>query len=145
VLVGIAAAALVALVACHHEVPAKPVEPERPLAKPGDLAGSWVMSDDLDFGYTLQFDAAGKMTQTIDRGRMGVCVQDAQLLPSAKPRTFAFTWLHDNCDDGGKGAARTLEVVSFTKDGLVVVEHGGVSDVRRHYTPDPKATAGSGM
>ncbi len=135
------------LAGCHHEPPPKPPAPERPLTKPGDLAGSWVTSDDLDFGYALTFDGSGMMTQTIDRGRMGKCVQDAQLAMGSAARTFAFTFKHDSCDEGGPGAARTLEVESFTADVLSIVVRGGVSPLHRRYTPDPKvepaAPAGS--
>ena len=129
---------------CHHAPPPRPAAPERPLTGPGDLAGSWVSSDDLDWGYQLTFDAAGKMTQTIERARMGKCVQDAQLTPGPAPRQFAFTWKHDACDEGGPGATRTLEVVSFTADQLDVIVRGGVGPLHRRYTPDPKAVTRSG-
>jgi hypothetical protein len=131
-------AGCILLAACHHEPPPKPPAAERPLAKPGDLAGSWVSSDDLDWGYALTFDATGKMTQTIERGRMGKCEQDAMLTLGSAPRTFAFAFKHDTCDEGGPGAARTLEVESFTADALAIVVRGGVSPLHRHYTPDPK-------
>lgn len=104
------------------------------------------MSDDMDFGYHLSIDASGNLVQTIDRGHLGTCTQDAPLAAPAggKPRVFALTWVHDTCDDGGRGAKRSLEVVSRTKDALEVIEHGGVSDVHRRYTPDPQAGSGAG-
>ncbi len=129
---------------CHHAPPLRPPAAERPLTKPGDLAGSWVTSDDLDWGYQLTFDAAGKMTQTIERARMGKCVQDAQLVAGPVPRQFTFAWKHDACDEGGPGAARTLEVVSFTADQLDIIVRGGVGPLHRRYTPDPKAVTSPG-
>ena len=124
-----------ALAGCHHEPPPKPPAPERPLTKPGDLAGSWVTSDDLDFGYQLTFDGSGMMRQTIERGRMGKCDQDAQLAMGSAARTFTFTFKHDTCDEGGPGAARTLEIVSFTADSSSIVVRGGVSACTARYTP----------
>ena len=141
VLVGCLVGSVIVGIGCHHAPPPKPPAPERPLTKPSDLAGSWVTSDDLDWGYALEFSASGAMKQSIERGRMGRCEQDAVLTPGSAPRTFAFTYTKDECDQGGPGAARTLEVVSFTDTALSIVVHGGVGEVHRTYTPDPKAPA----
>jgi hypothetical protein len=139
----LAAAAALAFVGCHHEPPAKAPAAERPLAKPGDLAGEWVRSDDMDFGYHLVVSATGEMTQTIERGRMGKCVQTATLTAGSEARSFDFAFSKEECDEGGVGAKRTMKVVSFTSDALDVIISGGVSPLHRHYTPAPKSTTGA--
>jgi len=58
---------------------------EHPVKTFGEIAGTWVTSDDLDPFYELTIRADGDFELVIDRGKRGRCVTHATLV-QAKPR-----------------------------------------------------------
>ena len=101
-----------------------------------DLAGRWVSSDDLDWGYTLTIDASGALDQWIDRGKMGRCEQKGTLKPLA-PRAFRIAYAREEChrdDTLPNGLAQlTLKVASFTGDVLAIELAGDGTAEHRVY------------
>lgn len=122
------------LVACGHPPAAHAPPADQPVAAAADLAGKWVTSDDLDWGYSLTIDADGGYDQWIDRGHMGRCEQKGALTLVA-PRTFRIAFAREECHRDASlpnGLGRlTMKVGSFTGD-VLVLELAGDGLAERH-------------
>ncbi|HUJ62480.1 MAG TPA: hypothetical protein VLX92_28460 [Kofleriaceae bacterium] len=118
-----------AVAACGHAPPPPPAAAERPVGSAADLAGSWVTSDAMDFGYALTIGKDGSYDLVIDRNRMGKCEQTGRL--AGKARAWQLTYQRDDCEHATGAAAVTIE--SFTGDALTLAVGGD----RRTYHRAP--------
>jgi hypothetical protein len=105
---------------CAHPPAAKPASSEQPVHVPGDLAGTWSSSDDLDFNYQLVISGDGTYDLWVDRNKMGRCEQKGALATAPQPRTFALTYRINDCHREAVGTTDTLTIESFTGTQLIV-------------------------
>ncbi len=120
------------LFGCSH--PAPPVQkPEVPIGNLDDLKGTYTGGNDLDWGFFLTLDG-DKFELTIDRGKIGRCVQRGAIVAGEDKRTFSVTLAKDECNpDHIAGQKLTLHVDSFTGDELVLATKGEGVDDHRTY------------
>src|SRR5258708_5524691 len=121
------------VVACGHAPPPKPPPAELAVKTAADIAGTWVTSDDMDWGYRLTIDKDGKLDQTIDRGKLGRCAQKGTLAVGGEPKQFAITYAKNECNQQYDGGAVQLKVTSFTGDALAVTLVGYGVEERHVY------------
>jgi hypothetical protein len=122
--------------ACGHAPPPKPPPAELPVKTAADIAGTWVASDDMDWGYHLTIDKDGKLDQIIDRGRLGRCEQKGTLAPAAA-NELAITYSKNECNQQYDGGAVQMKVTSFTGDALAVTLVGYGIEERHAYKHAP--------
>ncbi len=129
----------VVVVGCGHAPPPAPKPVEKPVAAAGDIAGHWVTSDDMDWGYALTIDASGTYDMWIDRARMGRCEQKGKLSATGAS-AFRLSLERDECgrNDVTPGA-HDLTITSFTGDALTIAMDG----VTRSYRRGPSDAAGN--
>ena len=126
--------------ACAKPPPPKPPPAELEITGPASFAGSWVTDDDMDRGYTLVIDLAGKLVLTIDRGKMGRCEQKGTLEKGADPRSYRIAYTKDTCNPPAAGPTPlAIKIVSFTGGALALVITGDGTERRPVYTRDPKS------
>ena len=123
--------------ACGHAPPPKPPPAELPVKTAADLAGTWVSSDDMDWGYRLTIDKDGKLDQLIDRGQLGKCEQKGTLAASDAPKQLAITYTKNECNQQYDGGAVQMKVTSFTGDALVVALVGYGIEEKHVYKRAP--------
>jgi hypothetical protein len=126
----------VILVGCGHAPPPKPPPAEREVKATADLAGTWVTSDDLDWGYRMAIAADGAIDVVIDRNKLGRCEQKGTL-EVVGPNKFRVTYAKNECNRDYTGAALELGVTSFTGDELAIVVTGFGSEERHAYRRAP--------
>jgi hypothetical protein len=125
--------------ACGHPAPPKPPPAERAVTTAADLAGSWVSSDDLDWGYRMTIGADGAIAVTIDRGKLGRCEQKGKLDAGGEAKTFTVTYAKNDCNRDYAGAQLVLKISSFTGDALAFALTGYGSEERHIYRRAPGA------
>jgi hypothetical protein len=113
----VAGAVIIALASCGHSAPPPPKAAEKPVGSVSDIAGQWVASDEMDFGYKLTIAPDGAFDLWIDRNKMGRC-EEKGMLASASEKTFQLTYKVNDCHREAKGTTQALAVESFTGDGL---------------------------
>ncbi len=128
----------VLVVACGHAPPPKPQAAEQPVKTAADLAGTWVTSDDMDWGYRLTIDKDGKLDQIIDRGRLGRCEQKGTIAAGDEPKQLAITYAKNECNQQYDGSAVQMKVTSFTGDALSVTLVGYGIEERHAYKRAPR-------
>jgi hypothetical protein len=106
---------------------------EMPAEKVADVAGTWVSSDDMDWGYKMTITAPSTIDVWIDRGKMGRCEQKGTLAPSS-PRVFRVVYTIGDCNRQAVNIPIEMAVSSFTGTSLTVV----VGDQPRTYTRAPQ-------
>jgi hypothetical protein len=132
-------AAAAVLASCSKAPPPKPPPAEREVTGPASFAGSWVMSDDLDWGYTLAIQPGGQLLLTIDRGKMGRCEQKGTLEPGADPRSYKIAYTKNTCSPEYGGTPLEIRVASFTGSALSLVMSGHGAERHPTYARDPKS------
>jgi len=120
---------LVALAACGGSQKQQQGPVELPATQVADLAGTWVASDDMDWGYKMTISAPATIDVWIDRGKMGRCEQKGTMKPSS-PRVFQVTYTRGECNPQAVNIPLDMSVASFTGTSLTVV----VGDQKRTYT-----------
>jgi hypothetical protein len=134
--------AVAVVVACGHPAPPRPPPSELAVKLPADIAGTWVTSDDSDWGYRLTIDKAGALAQVVDRGKMGRCEQKGTLVvDEATPKQFQITYDKNECNRDYNGAALQIKVASFTGEMLTLVVTGYGSEERHVYKRAPAPAA----
>jgi hypothetical protein len=117
------------MAACGHGAPPPQKPVERQVASVADLAGTWVASDEMDFGYTLTLSPDGGFDQFIDRNRMGKCEQKGTLRGQG---AFKLAYTRDDCRDNplnGPPPTVDVKIESFTGDALTLA----IGTTRRAY------------
>lgn len=116
---------------CSKPSPPKPPPAERPADRVADLAGRWVASDDLDWGYSMTIEPSGVIDVWIDRGKAGRCEQRGTIEPARASRTFRVIYRRGECDPEAVGVPLELTVRSFTGDVLAIVVAGQARTYQR--------------
>jgi hypothetical protein len=124
---------VVVLAACGGGQKKQQAAAELPAEKVGDVAGTWVASDDMDWGYKMTITAPSTIDVWIDRGKMGRCEQKGTLKPSS-PRVFQVTYTRGECNPQAVNVPIDMSIASFTGSSLTVV----VGDQKRVYTRAPQ-------
>ena len=106
---------------------------ELPAEKVADVAGTWVASDEMDWGYKMTIAAPATIDVWIDRGKMGRCEQKGTMA-SSSPRVFKVTYTRGECNPQAVGIPIDMSIASFTGTSLTVV----VGDQKRTYTRAPQ-------
>jgi hypothetical protein len=106
--------------ACGHAAP-PPKAVEQPLGGVADLVGTWVASDDLDWGYKMTIQPKGGIAVVIDRARMGRCEQKGTLAPGSSDHVFVVTYKHGDCNKAIVNHPFDLTVASFSGASLTIV------------------------
>ncbi len=120
---------LMALAACGGGQKKQQGPVELSAEKVADLAGTWVASDDMDWGYKMTIAAPSTIDVWIDRGKMGRCEQKGTMKPSS-PRVFQVTYTRGECNPQAVGIPIDMSIASFTGTSLTVV----VGDQKRVYS-----------
>jgi|SRR5688500_5136053 len=118
--------------ACSKPPPPKPPPAERSADKVADIAGRWVASDEMDWGYDMKIEASGAIDVWIDRGKTGRCEQKGTITPAAS-RVFRVVYTRGECNPGAVNVPIDMTVKSFTGDALTIV----VADQARTYQRAP--------
>jgi len=121
------------LAACGGGQHKNPGPVELPAEKVADVAGVWVASDDMDWGYKMTITAPSTIDVWIDRGKMGRCEQKGTMA-SSSPRVFRVTYTHGECNPQAVNIPIDMAISSFTGASLTVV----VGDQKRTYTRAPQ-------
>lgn len=124
---------------CGHAPPPRAASAEIPVTSPATIAGRWLTSDDLDWGYALEISADGRYTLHLERGKMGGCERRGRLSGKPEAGTFQLAYSKSTCDPPGTIALVSLSVTSFTGEALAVVVTGNGTEDRRSYQRDPRA------
>jgi hypothetical protein len=124
---------LVVLAACGGGQKKQAAAVELPAEKVADLAGTWVMSDDMDWGYKMTITAPSTIDVWIDRGKMGRCEQKGTMKPSS-PRVFQVVYTRGECNPQAVNVPIDMSIASFTGQSLTVV----VGDQKRTYGRAPQ-------
>jgi hypothetical protein len=106
---------------------------EMPAEKVADVAGTWVASDDMDWGYKMTITAPSTIDVWIDRGKMGRCEQKGTLEASS-PRVFRVVYTRGECNPQAINVPIDMSVASFTGGNLTIV----VGDQKRTYSRAPQ-------
>jgi hypothetical protein len=128
--------ALIALIvggACSKGPPPKAPPREVPADRVADIAGTWVASDDMDWGYRMTIEVPGVIDVWIDRGKLGRCEQKGTIAASAPGRAFRITYTRGECNPQAVGIPIEMTVSSFTGEALTIM----VGDQRRTYARSP--------
>ena len=125
---------LLLAVACGKPPAPKPPPVERAADAVADLAGRWVTSDDMDWGYTMTIEPGGVIDVWIDRGKQGRCEQKGTIEPAGTSRTFRVIYTRGECNPQQVNVPVELTVRSFTGDTLTVA----VADQARTYVRAPE-------
>jgi len=131
--------AVLVISSCAKPPPPKPPAAELEVTGPASFAGSWVMSDDMDFGYTLVVRPAGQLVLTIDRGKMGRCEQKGTLAAGADARTYRIVYTKNTCNPDAGGTPMEIKILSFTGSALALLITGDGTERRPTYARDPKS------
>jgi hypothetical protein len=104
--------------------PRQPPAIEQPVTGVASIAGDWVTDDDEDelaSSYALVIARDGKLTRTVDRGKLPRCEQVGTLSAAEGERKFTLVLTKNTCGEGvaGSGVVR-VGVSSFTGDRLGV-------------------------
>lgn len=102
-----------------------------------DVAGHWVMSDEMDWYYSMAVEANGALTVFVDRNKLGRCEQYAKVAGQAP--AFQLVYSKNSCNSEYAGAELKLQVASYTGKTLVLVVTGEGVEERHTFTRDPKA------
>ena len=122
----------VAFAACGG-TPHKAAAPvEMPAEKVADVAGVWVASDDMDWGYKMTITAPSTIDVWIDRNKLGRCEQKGTIAASS-PRVFRVVYTRGECNPQAVNLPIDMAVASFTGNQLTVV----VGDQKRTYQRSP--------
>ena len=124
---------LIVLAACGGSQKKQQGPVEMPAEKVADVAGVWVTSDDMDWGYKMTITAPSTIDVWIDRGKMGRCEQKGTLKASS-PRVFQVTYTVGECNRQAVNIPIDMSIASFTGTSLTVV----VGDQKRVYTRAPQ-------
>ena len=122
----------VVLAACGGAPARKPPPVELPAEKVADLAGVWVTSDEMDFGYKMTISTPSTIDVWIDRNKMGRCEQKGTIQPSS-PRVFRVTYTRGECNPQAVNIPIDMSITSFTGDTLTL----SVGDQKRTYKRAP--------
>ncbi|MBL9019730.1 MAG: hypothetical protein JNL83_36400 [Myxococcales bacterium] len=133
--------AVLLLAAACSTPPKKPAPPaEIPIEGPQTFAGTWLTNDDLDWLYRLIVVPDGRFALVVERGKMGSCEQQGNLVQGKSPETFLLTLTKDTCSKTGPtGGALTVSVPSYTGGALTLAYLVGDDMVKRTYTRDPRS------
>ena len=123
---------LVALAACGGGQKKQQAAAELPAEKVGDVAGTWVASDDMDWGYKMTITAPSTIDVWIDRNKLGRCEQKGTIAASS-PRVFRVTYTRGECNPQAVNVPIDMSIASFTGGQLTVV----VGDQKRTYQRSP--------
>jgi hypothetical protein len=123
----------VALAACGGTSKKVQGPVEMPAEKVADVAGTWVTSDEMDWGYKMTITAPSTIDVWIDRGKMGRCEQKGTMAPSS-PRVFRVVYSRGECNPQAVNIPIDMSVASFTGGRLTIV----VGDQKRTYTRAPE-------
>jgi hypothetical protein len=129
---------LVLAASCSKPPPPKPPPTERSADKVADVAGRWVTSDDMDWGYSMTIEPSGVIDVWIDRGKAGRCEQKGTIEPARASRTFRVIYSRGECNPEAVNLPLELTVKSFTGDALTIV----VAGQARTYLRAPDSAAG---
>ncbi len=102
-----------------------------------DVANEWTSSDDLDWGYFLKIQPDGELYLTIDRGKLGRCVQHATLVRGSTGPKFELEVVTDECHRDRAAGPLFVTFPSFTGKTLTVEEIDGNQHERHTYTVAP--------
>ncbi len=105
---------------------------EMPAEQVSDLAGVWVTSDEMDWGYKMTITAPSTIDVWIDRNKLGRCEQKGTIAPSS-PRVFRVTYTRGECNPQAVNIPIDMTIASFTGEQLTVV----VGDQKRTYQRSP--------
>jgi len=122
------------MLACSHPPPPKPVAAEKPVTSFSDIAEEWATSDDLDWGYFLKIQPDGDFYLTVDRGKLGQCIQHATLMRGATAPKFELEVVLDECHRDRAEGSLFVTFPSFTGATLTVEEIDGDHHERHTYT-----------
>jgi len=131
--------AIFVIASCAKPPPPKPPAAEVDVSSPASFAGSWVMSDEMDFGYALVIAPTGQLVLTIDRGKMGRCEQKGMLEAGADPRTYRIAYTKNTCNPEVGGTPLEIKILSLTDSELALLITGDGTERRPTYTRDPKS------
>lgn len=106
---------------------------ELPAEQVRDVAGTWVASDDMDWGYKMTITPPSTIDVWIDRGKLGRCEQKGTMEPSS-PRVFRVVYTRGECNPQAVNLPLELSIASFTGERLTIV----VGDQKRTYTRVPE-------
>jgi hypothetical protein len=112
------------LLACSHPPPPKPVVPESPVVSFSDVADTWTTSDDLDWGYFLTIKG-DDFSLTVDRGKLGQCVQHATLVKGSTAPKFELEVEVDECHRDRADGPLFVTFSGWTATSLTVDELDG--------------------
>lgn len=124
--------------ACSHPPPKHVAAAEEPVTGAASFAGTWLMNDDMDWGYRLVLVPDGRFALAVDRGKGGPCEQRGRLAQQADPKHYTLTLTKDTCGNGAVGGALPVAIGSFTGDALTLVYSVGTTEMHRAYQRDPK-------
>ena len=110
----------VVLAACGGAPAREPPPPELPAEQVADVAGTWVSSDAMDWGYKMTIAAPETIDVWLDRNRLGRCEQKGTIEPSS-PRVFRVTYTRGECNPQAVNIPIELKIASFTGDTLTLV------------------------
>ena len=120
------------LPACGGAPARKPPPAELPAEKVADVAGVWVTSDEMDWGYKMTIATPSTIDVWIDRNKMGRCEQKGTIQPSS-PRVFRVTYTRGECNPQAVNIPIDMSITSFTGDTLTL----SVGDQKRTYKRAP--------
>jgi hypothetical protein len=106
---------------------------EMPAEKVADVAGTWVTSDEMDWGYKMTISPPSTIDVWIDRGKMGRCEQKGTL-EATSPRVFRVVYTRGECNPQAVNVPIDMSVASFTGQNLTIV----VGDQKRTYARAPQ-------
>jgi hypothetical protein len=84
--------------ACGHAPPPAAKEVERPARSVAEIAGMWVTSDDMDWGYNMTISPKGTIDVWIDRGKMGRCQQKGSIAAGKTEGQFRLVYKIGQCE-----------------------------------------------
>ncbi|HEY5924226.1 MAG TPA: hypothetical protein VIV11_21260 [Kofleriaceae bacterium] len=122
------------LFACSKPPTTKQPPAERAADRVVDIAGRWVASDDMDWGYSMTIEPSGVIEVWIDRGKAGRCEEKGTLEPAGS-RTFKLTYTRGECNPQAVNVPMDLKIGSFTGNTLTIV----VANETRTYERAPDA------
>jgi hypothetical protein len=105
---------------------------ELPAEKVADVAGVWVTSDDMDWGYKMTIAAPATIDVWIDRNKLGRCEQKGTIQPRS-PRVFRVTYTRGECNPQAVNVPIDMSIESFTGDKLTL----DVAGQKRTYSRAP--------
>ena len=132
---------VVGVIGCGHPAP-PPTQTatELPVTGTATFAGSWVTSDDMDYGYRLVIATDGRFAVAVDRGKLGKCEQRGKLAAGADAKSYKLTLVTDSCSPtGAGGGSLAVTIPSYTGESLTLAYTVGANETRRTYQRDPKA------